>query len=101
MPIITALLAGVSLAAGSLTLAIALGVAGLVLFLAVRFGRVISRFVSSDDPEKLLLVVLGLTLLVAGIAQQLQVSAAVGAGAFLRLRNGLPRAGASVTTAPR
>ncbi|MEV0523989.1 cation:proton antiporter [Streptomyces sp. NPDC050439] len=79
LPIITALLAGVSLAAGSITLAIALGVAGLVLFLAVRYGRIISRFVSSDDPEKLLLVVLGLTILVAGIAQQLQVSAAVGA----------------------
>ncbi|MCT7352995.1 cation:proton antiporter [Streptomyces sp. 15-116A] len=79
LPIITALLAGVSLAAGSMTLAIALGVAGLVLFAAVRYGRVISRFVSSDDPEKLLLVVLGLTLLVAGLAQQLQVSAAVGA----------------------
>ncbi|MFD3357638.1 cation:proton antiporter [Streptomyces fradiae] len=79
LPIITALVAGVSLAAGSVTLAVALGVAGLVLFLAVRYGRVISRFVSSDDPEKLLLVVLGLTLLVAGIAQQLQVSAAVGA----------------------
>ncbi|MBT2439464.1 cation:proton antiporter [Streptomyces sp. ISL-36] len=79
LPIVTALLAGVGLAAGSLTLAIALGVAGLVLFLAVRYGRVISRFVSSDDPEKLLLVVLGLTLLVAGLAQQLQVSAAVGA----------------------
>ncbi|MFI1330003.1 cation:proton antiporter [Streptomyces sp. NPDC020845] len=79
LPIITALLAGVSVAAGSLTLAIALGVAGLVLFLAVRYGRLISRFVSSDDPEKLLLVVLGLTLLIAGIAQQLQVSAAVGA----------------------
>jgi CPA2 family monovalent cation:H+ antiporter-2 len=46
---------------------------------AVRYGRHISRFVSSDDPEKLLLVVLGLTLLVAGLAQQLQVSAAVGA----------------------
>ncbi|CAL9344272.1 cation:proton antiporter [Streptomyces sp. enrichment culture] len=79
LPIITALLAGVGLAAGSATLAIALGVAGLVLFLALRYGRLISRFVSSDDPEKLLLVVLGLTLLVAGIAQQLQVSAAVGA----------------------
>ncbi|MFB7937042.1 cation:proton antiporter [Streptomyces sp. NPDC056049] len=79
LPIVTALLAGVGLAAGSATLAIALGVAGLVLFVAVRYGRVISRFVSSDDPEKLLLVVLGLTLLVAGIAQQLQVSAAVGA----------------------
>ncbi|MFG3258471.1 cation:proton antiporter [Streptomyces sp. NPDC048172] len=79
LPIITALLAGAGLAAGSVTLAIALGVAGLVLFVAVRYGRLISRFVSSDDPEKLLLVVLGLTLLVAGVAQQLQVSAAVGA----------------------
>jgi CPA2 family monovalent cation:H+ antiporter-2 len=79
LPIVTALLAGAGLAAGSLTLAIALGVAGLVLLVAVRYGRHISRFVSSDDPEKLLLVVLGLTLLVAGLAQQLQVSAAVGA----------------------
>ncbi|MEU1198138.1 cation:proton antiporter [Streptomyces sp. NPDC005813] len=79
LPIITALLAGTGLAAGSATLAIALGVAALVLLVAVRYGRHISRFVSSDDPEKLLLVVLGLTLLVAGLAQQLQVSAAVGA----------------------
>ncbi|MDQ0809101.1 CPA2 family monovalent cation:H+ antiporter-2 [Streptomyces sp. B3I7] len=79
LPIVTALLAGSGLAAGSLTLAIALGVAGLVLVLAVRYGRLISRFVSSDDPEKLLLVVLGLTLVIAGLAQQLQVSAAVGA----------------------
>ncbi|MEV6992455.1 cation:proton antiporter [Streptomyces sp. NPDC093228] len=79
LPIITALLAGTGLAAGGFTLAIALGVAGLVLLLAVRYGRHISRFVSNEDPEKLLLVVLGLTLLVAGVAQQLQVSAAVGA----------------------
>ncbi len=50
-----------------------------MLFVALRYGRVISRFVSHDDPEKLLLVVLGLTLLVAGLAQKLQVSAAVGA----------------------
>ncbi|MER8004149.1 cation:proton antiporter [Streptomyces sp. NPDC094149] len=79
LPIVTALLAGAGLAAGSLTLAVALGVAALVLVLAVRYGRHVSRFVSSDDPEKLLLVVLGLTLVVAGLAQQLQVSAAVGA----------------------
>ncbi|MEV0646388.1 cation:proton antiporter [Phytomonospora sp. NPDC050363] len=79
LPIVTALVAGVGWAAGGLTLAIALAVAGAVLFLALRFGRVISRFVSSRDAEKLLLVVLGLTLLVAGIAQALQVSAAVGA----------------------
>ncbi|MFI1567123.1 cation:proton antiporter [Streptomyces sp. NPDC020490] len=79
LPIITALLAGTGLASGSVTLAVALGAAGLVLVAAVRFGRHISRFVSSDDPEKLLLVVLGLTLLIAGLAQELQVSAAVGA----------------------
>ncbi|GHC91733.1 cation:proton antiporter [Streptomyces collinus] len=79
LPIVTALLAGVSLAAGGVTLAIAVGVLALVLVLAVRYGRLVSRFVSSDDPEKLLLVVLGVTLVVAGVAQQLQVSAAVGA----------------------
>ncbi|MFG2352153.1 cation:proton antiporter [Streptomyces sp. NPDC048521] len=79
LPVVTALLAGTGFAAGSATLAVALGVAGLVLLLAVRYGRHISRFVSTDDPEKLLLVVLGLTLVVAGVAQQLQVSAAVGA----------------------
>ncbi|MGW1541249.1 cation:proton antiporter [Streptomyces sp. NPDC002309] len=79
LPILTALVAGVGLVAGGVTLAIALGAAALVLLLAVRYGRHISRFVSSDDPEKLLLVVLGLTLLISGLAQQVQVSAAVGA----------------------
>ncbi|MEV7176369.1 cation:proton antiporter [Kitasatospora sp. NPDC093679] len=79
LPILTALLAGAGLLAGSITLAIALATAGAVLFVALRYGRLISKFVSHDDPEKLLLVVFGLTLLVAGIAQQLQVSAAVGA----------------------
>ncbi|WP_416978189.1 cation:proton antiporter [Streptomyces sp. T028] len=79
LPIVTALLAGAGLAAGSVTLAVALGAAVLVLVLAVRYGRHISRFVSSDDPEKLLLVVLGLTLVIAGLAQRLNVSAAVGA----------------------
>jgi CPA2 family monovalent cation:H+ antiporter-2 len=79
LPILTALLAGVSLAGGALTLLISLGTVGAVLYLALRHGRLISRVVSSDNAEMLLLVVLGLTLLVAGIAQELQVSAAVGA----------------------
>jgi monovalent cation:H+ antiporter-2, CPA2 family len=79
LPILTALLAGAGLATGSLSLVIALAAAGGVLFVALRYGRVISRFISHDDPEKLLLVVFGLTLLVAGLAQRLQVSAAVGA----------------------
>ncbi|MCH6160215.1 cation:proton antiporter [Streptomyces marispadix] len=79
LPILTAILAGAGLAGGSLTLLISLGTVGAVLYLALRHGRLISRVVSSDNAEMLLLVVLGLTLLVAGIAQKLQVSAAVGA----------------------
>lgn len=50
-----------------------------VLVVAVRYGKQISRLMSADDAEALLLGVLGLTLLVAGIAAKLQVSAAVGA----------------------
>lgn len=79
LPLLTALVAGVGLAGGSVALVIALGTVGLVLYVALRHGRLISRAVSSDNPEMLLLVVLGLTVLVAGVAQQLQVSAAVGA----------------------
>ncbi|MEU3300751.1 cation:proton antiporter [Streptomyces sp. NPDC006678] len=79
LPLLTALLAGLGLAGGSITLLIAVGTVSVVLYLAIRHGRMISRAVSSDNPELLLLVVLGLTLLVAGLAQELQVSAAVGA----------------------
>ncbi|BCL21819.1 cation:proton antiporter [Streptomyces tuirus] len=79
LPILTALLAGVSLAGGAVTLLISLGTVGAVLYVALRHGRLVSRAVSSDSAEMLLLAVLGLTLLVAGLAQQLHVSAAVGA----------------------
>ncbi|WP_410538638.1 cation:proton antiporter [Streptomyces sp. KL2] len=79
LPILTTLLAGVGLMGGGITLVVALGTVGLVLYVALRHGRLISRAVSSDNPELLLLVVLGLTVLIAGIAQQLHVSAAVGA----------------------
>nr|WP_206314179.1 cation:proton antiporter [Streptomyces coryli] len=79
LPILTALVAGLSLGGASLTLLISLGTVGIVLYVALRHGRLISRYVSSENPEMLLLVVLGLALLVAGLAQQLQVSAAVGA----------------------
>jgi CPA2 family monovalent cation:H+ antiporter-2 len=100
LPILTALLAGVSLLAGSLTLAVALAAAAGVLFVALRYGHVISRFVSHDDPEKLLLVVLGVTLLVAGLAQKLQVSAAVGAFLVGIALSGEVAEGAQVLVSP-
>lgn len=79
LPILTALLAGASLVAGATTLGIAAATITLILFVALRHGRLVERFVASPTDEVLLLKVLGLTLLVAGVAQQLQVSAAVGA----------------------
>ncbi|GAA3382198.1 cation:proton antiporter [Cryptosporangium minutisporangium] len=79
LPILTAMLAGVGFAKGSVVLGIALGTVAIVLLVALRYGDWITKLVSADNPEALLLGVLGLTLLVAGIASELQVSAAVGA----------------------
>lgn len=79
LPILTALLAGAGLLGGAAALAIAAVTIAVILYVALRHGALVERFVASPSEEVLLLKVLGLTLLVAGIAQQLQVSAAVGA----------------------
>ncbi|WP_113700460.1 cation:proton antiporter [Nonomuraea lactucae] len=79
LPVLTALLAGLSLASGAATVGIALVTVSVVLVVALRYGRFIEAFVASPNSEVLLLKVVGLALLVAGLAQTLQVSAAVGA----------------------
>jgi monovalent cation:H+ antiporter-2, CPA2 family len=79
LPILTTLLAGVGLVTGAINLGTAVALVTIVLIVALRFGRFVERLVASDSDEVLLLKVLGLTILVAGVAQQLQVSAAVGA----------------------
>jgi CPA2 family monovalent cation:H+ antiporter-2 len=79
LPILTAVLAGATLLGGLSAIGISLVVVTLVLLLALKFGRYVSAIVDSPDPEVFLLRVLGAALLVAGVASQLQVSAAVGA----------------------
>ncbi len=79
LPILSALLIGTSLAQGAITVAIAVGVVAVILFIALRFGKQLSRLFPAGSPEPLLLGVLGLTMLVAGLAEQVSVSAAVGA----------------------
>lgn len=79
LPILTTLLAGAGLLGGATTLAIAAATITAILYIALRHGTLVERFVASPSEEVLLLKVLGLTLLVAGLAQRLQVSAAVGA----------------------
>jgi CPA2 family monovalent cation:H+ antiporter-2 len=79
LPITVVMLAGASVLSGALSVAAALGIAGVILVLALRYGNHITRIVDTRSDEALLLAVLGITLLVAGITQQLDVSAAVGA----------------------
>ncbi|GGS59194.1 MULTISPECIES: cation:proton antiporter [Actinokineospora] len=79
LPILTALLAGATLLGGLTAVGVALIAITVVLVIALRFGRFVSMVVDSPEPEVFLLRVLGAALLVAGIASQLQVSAAVGA----------------------
>jgi CPA2 family monovalent cation:H+ antiporter-2 len=79
LPILTAILAGVSLLGGLTAVGISLAVISVVLLVALRWGRYVSALVDSPDREVFLLKVLGLALLVAGFASALQVSAAVGA----------------------
>jgi CPA2 family monovalent cation:H+ antiporter-2 len=79
LPVLTALLAGVGVLAGGLSLVVAVVTVLAVLVIAIRYGHLISRLITADDSEALLLGILGLTLLVAGLAARLSVSAAVGA----------------------
>ncbi len=79
LPVLTGLLAAGTLLAKVVPVMVALAAVAAVLAVTLRWGGTISRLVFTPNDEVLLLVILGLALLVAGIAQQLQVSAAVGA----------------------
>lgn len=79
LPIVTTMLAGLALAQASIGLAVAAVAVTAALLIAAKFGGVVERFLSSPSNEILVLKVLGLILLVAGLAEQVHVSAAVGA----------------------
>jgi monovalent cation:H+ antiporter-2, CPA2 family len=79
LPILTAVLVGVGLLGGLSAVGISVAVLVVVLVVALRYGRFVSKVVDSPDREVFLLKVLGLALLVAGFASAMQVSAAVGA----------------------
>jgi CPA2 family monovalent cation:H+ antiporter-2 len=79
LPALAVLLAGGSVwqaAAGSVG---AVSLVLVVLWATGRWGGHLTRLFTLDDDEQLLLQVLGITLLVAGLAQWLGASAAVGA----------------------
>jgi CPA2 family monovalent cation:H+ antiporter-2 len=79
LPLVAVLLAGGAPARLALSVFIAVTMVVLVLLIAVRYGPSLSRFVAHESDEIILLTTFGTVLLVAGVAQRLQVSAAIGA----------------------
>lgn len=79
LPILSAALGGAAVVVGLVTVGISLLVVAVVLFIAARFGRFVSAVLYSENNEIFLLKLLGSALLVAGLAETANVSAAVGA----------------------
>lgn len=79
LPIVSAIVVGEAVAQAAITVAIAVVAVLVILFIALRFGKTISRVFSVHHLESLLIGVLGLTMLVGGISSELKVSTAVGA----------------------
>jgi CPA2 family monovalent cation:H+ antiporter-2 len=96
LPLVAVLLIGQGFVAGLVSIVIALATVGVVLFIAIRYGAAVSRWLAHESDEVILFTTLGMVLLVAGLAQRLQVSAAI--GAFLV---GIALAGPTVKQAHR
>ena len=79
LPLVAVLIVGGGPAQIALWLTIALTGVLAVLFIAIRFGDSLSNFIAHESDEISLLTVLGTMLLVAGLAQRLHISAAIGA----------------------
>ncbi len=79
LPVVAALIVGGTVLATLTSVGIALVTVAVILGAALKFGNKLSDWLSGDSDETLLLATFGLTLLVAGLAQSLEVSGAVGA----------------------
>lgn len=79
LPVVAAVVAGGSTGDMMITVTIAVVAVLSVLWAAMSWGHLFSSRLSPWNNESLLLAVFGLTLLVGGLAQKLQISAAIGA----------------------
>jgi CPA2 family monovalent cation:H+ antiporter-2 len=79
LPVVAVLLRGGDAATITTSVSIALVTVAVILYVALRHGRAVSRLVAHTADEVVLLSTFGAVLLVAGLAQRLQVSSAVGA----------------------
>ena len=79
LPVLGIVLVGGAVLMGALGAALGVAAVVTIVLLAQRGERIAERLLNHDDDEQVLLRVLGLTLLVAGAAELLGVSSAVGA----------------------
>lgn len=79
LPVLAIVAVGTEVGAGAVSVALALSIVTIALIASSRFGEQATRLVTSRSDELLLLTVFGLVLVVAGLAEQVKVSAAVGA----------------------
>jgi monovalent cation:H+ antiporter-2, CPA2 family len=79
LPITGVLLAGGGASKILPSVLIAVGAVSLVLFVAFRYGVRLSKFAAHQSDEVAVLTIFGLVLLVAGVAERFQVSAAIAA----------------------
>lgn len=79
LPVLSAILIGSGWVTGIFTVVVSVVAVVLVLLLSLRYSERFSRLFDWEHGESLLLGVFGLTLLVAGLAEEVNVSAAVGA----------------------
>ncbi len=79
LPVLSAIVVGATLAQGLVTVAVAVGLVLFVLILTYHFGTKLSKVFNANHGESLVLGVMGLAMLIAGIAAAVQVSSAVGA----------------------
>jgi CPA2 family monovalent cation:H+ antiporter-2 len=79
LSLIAVLVSGAGPVEGVVTLAVALSAVAALLVAARRWGHIVSDAVFSRSDQTLVLTVLGITFLVAGLSEQIGISAAVGA----------------------
>ena len=79
LPVVAALIVGGTVEAMTTSVVIALATVIVILVAALRYGSKFTSLLGGGSDESLLLAVLGVTLLVAGLAQSLEVSGAIGA----------------------
>jgi CPA2 family monovalent cation:H+ antiporter-2 len=79
LPVLSAVAVGATIMEGAVSVGIAIGVVVIIIGGTYFYGRRFARLFSADNSEALVVGVAGMAILVAGIATQVNVSAAVGA----------------------